>query len=476
MKLEFLHSIRILFVVMILCLMGMFAHAQSTKPSLALKTSLTAKAPFNAKTPFSDGSTHLGVMSCYGSTCHSRQEATGIVVRQNEILSWQDDTSTTGAHFRAYKTLLTDRSKSIASKLKLQTPAHQAKECLSCHADNIAPTLRGKRFHLDDGVGCESCHGGATQWLSQHYETGANHAANVSKGLYPLEDPKTRAGICLSCHLGSESTGQFVNHRLMAAGHPRMSFELDLFTALQSHHSQDVDYENRKAVQSGARIWAIGQAMTLKQQLKLFQNPTLNKDGIFPELVFFDCLACHRNILDDPNWRPTVRANPGRPSTPGVVKFNDAAMIMLLATARNIAPDLAPEFDRNIKSFHAALAGVGSPKQAMDALNKSTDVLMARIELANFTKAQTLNILDIIATETLARRYTDYVAAEQAVMAIDTLLSSMIASKQVARDVVTDMRTEINKAYDAVESPNAYNQDQLTKALMTLQTRLRELR
>lgn len=430
-----------------------------------------------SKTPLTDNIQHEGVMGCYGSTCHSRQEATGIIVRQNEILSWQDQTSTTGAHARAYKTLLSERSKNIVNRLGLG-PAHEAKECVSCHSDAISKSLRAARFQFDDGVSCESCHGGAGDWLTRHYKEGSDHALNVSRGLYPLEDAKTRANVCLSCHLGSEAEGQFVNHRLMAAGHPRISFELDLFTALQSHHDEDYDYFDRKNVETGAHIWAIGQAMALKQQLHLFENPQLNRDGVFPELVFFDCLACHRPISDDPDWRPTSRTNPGRPATPGVVKFNDASMIMVLATARQISPDLAARLDEEIKQFHAALNNSGSAvslKAASEALAVSADELVSLIDGVKFSKAQTLDILDIVVTETLTRRYTDYVAAEQAIMAIDTLLSSMIAAKQVALADVSGMRAEINVAYDAVEIPNAYNQDKLTAALTVLHDRLQSL-
>ena len=428
------------------------------------------------KTPLTDGTVHEGVMGCYGSTCHSRQEATGIVVRQNEILTWQDDTSTTGAHLRAYKVLLTERSKEITSRLGLAEP-HVEPTCLGCHADNVPEKLRGARFQMDDGVGCESCHGGSTNWLSQHYAIGASHEKNVDLGLYPLEDAKTRATVCLSCHLGSGADNQFVTHRMMAAGHPRISFELDLFTALQSHHDEDVDYYNRKTVQPGAHKWAIGQVAALQRQLKLFANPALNRDGAFPELVFFDCLACHRAISDDPDWRPEVRSNPGRPQMPGLVKFNDANMIMLLATAREIAPDMAADFDRAVRDFHGSLAGDGPKTEVASArLVQLSEALSSRISATNFSKDQTLSILDTVVTDTLARRYTDYVAAEQAIMAVDTLLSSMIAAKQIASGDVIDMRDEINKGYDAVERPNDYNQDQLVAALGTLQTRLKELR
>lgn len=443
---------------------------------LSVLSSLSAWAQVTPETPYSDGVPHQGVMGCYGSTCHSRQEATGAVVRQNEILSWQDQSYTSGAHLRAYKTLLSDRSIAITDRLGLNKP-HQEPSCLGCHSDNIPTNLRGPKFQTDDGIGCEACHGGSVNWLTQHYEVGASHAKNISLGLYPLEDAETRAGVCLSCHLGSSNENQFVSHRMMAAGHPRISFELDLFTALQSHHDEDLDYFDRKTVQPGVHNWVIGQAIALKQQLALFQNPTLNKDGVFPELVFFDCLACHREISDDPNWRPEVRPNPGRPQVPGVVKFNDANMIMLLAAAKEIAPEIAPEFDTEIKAFHASLSG---SKRTTEDVNNSlislTDDLIAATSKTNFSKTQTLNILDTVVEDALTRRYTDYVAAEQAIMAVDTLLSSMIATNQVSNTEVEGLREEINKGYDAVENPNEYDQGQLTTALSSVQQRLKGLR
>jgi len=205
---------------------------------------------------------HEGVASCGGSTCHGRQEATGRVVRQNELLTWQDPASPAGAHSRAYALLAEPRSQAIAAKLGIG-PAQQAPMCLGCHADPVPAKLRGARFDIGDGVGCESCHGGSQVWLSSHYAVGATHASNVAMGMVALDDPKTRAAKCLDCHFGSAGAGQFVTHRIMAAGHPRVSFELDLFTALQRHHDEDADYRRRKEVSRGVKTWAIGQAMAL---------------------------------------------------------------------------------------------------------------------------------------------------------------------------------------------------------------------
>ena len=48
-----------------------------------------------------------------------------------------------------------------------------------------------------------------------------------------LRDVATRAQICLRCHLGqasSDHTSRVVDHRLIAAGHPVLRFELDNYS------------------------------------------------------------------------------------------------------------------------------------------------------------------------------------------------------------------------------------------------------
>lgn len=429
-----------------------------------------------AQTPLTDGVPHFGVASCGGSTCHSRQEATGAVVQQNEISLWQDQSSTTGAHVRAYKVLFSERSLSIAERLGINEP-HQAKECLSCHADNVPKNLWAEKFQFDDGIGCESCHGGAETWLTAHYSPNASHSENVLLGLYALEKPDVRANVCLSCHVGSDAPGQFVDHRLMAAGHPRMSFELDLFTALQRHHEEDVDYYRRKEVSTGAQMWAVGQARTLERQLVLFSNPALNMDGIFPEPVFFDCQSCHQNISDDPTYRPKAVFNSVRPATPGQVRFNDANMIMLLAIAEQILPDGgADNLRQEIERFHASLSGQGDRNDATEALQLTASRLALLAGRADFTRDRTISLIEQIAEVAMTDRYTDYVAAEQAVMAIDSLLSSMVAADQASLREVNSIRGKVEAAYEAVADSNSYEQIDLANALSELRVAVMALR
>src|SRR5205085_146900 len=185
------------------------------------------------------------------------------------------------------------RAQAIGQRMGLAGPAQSAPVCLGCHSDPAPAGQRGARFQVSDGVGCEACHGGAGGWIASHYAVGATHAANASRGLVRLDDPKVRAARCLDCHFGAASPNQFVTHQMMAAGHPRIAFELDLFTTLQKHHDIDADYAARhKEVPGGVKTWAVGQAMALDRALTLFSPKT--PAGAFPEFVFFDCQTCHR--------------------------------------------------------------------------------------------------------------------------------------------------------------------------------------
>ena len=123
-----------------------------------------------------------GVASCAGSTCHGRAEGNGAVVRQDEIATWQEPSSASGAHSRAYAVLDSARGRQIAASLGLGSPT-AAGECLGCHATPAPPTRRGGQFQVSDGVGCEACHGPASGWIASHYAMGGTHAANVAAAM-----------------------------------------------------------------------------------------------------------------------------------------------------------------------------------------------------------------------------------------------------------------------------------------------------
>lgn len=418
-----------------------------------------------------------GVASCAGSTCHGRAEGNGAVVRQDEIATWQEPSSASGAHSRAYAVLGGRRGQQIAKSLGLGD-ARQAKDCLGCHATYVPGVKRGAKFQLSDGVGCESCHGpSGDAWLSSHYAVPATHASNVADGLTPLENPQVRANVCLDCHYGSSKPGQFVTHSMMAAGHPRVSFELDLFSALQQHHNVDDDYKRRKRAPNAVRFWAVGQAEAVKRATGLFSQPKFGMEGAFPQYYFFDCHSCHRQIQDASTRRLTFEENPARPIPFGNAPFNDENIIMLSAVAGALVPGQAEAFKKASRDFHGALGGSGAnPLEAARGLSRRAGALSNALSQRAYANSDAFKVIEIIGGNATRPRFTDYSGSVQAVMAVDTLLNGLVTNGRVTPGAAASIRTSINKAYAAVKEPNAYNPADFRTALASALASIRRLK
>lgn len=404
-----------------------------------------------------------GVASCAGSTCHGRAEGNGAVVRQDELRLWQEPSSRGGAHSRTYQALLSPRGQRIAGTLGLGA-AGSAPACLGCHA--TPPGARGDRFQVSDGVGCEGCHGAASGWIASHYAVGASHAGNVAGGMTALDSPTVRASVCLDCHYGSDKPGQFVTHAMMAAGHPRLSFELDLFSSLQQHWDADADYAARKPNSDGVRLWAVGQAEAVQRALSLYARGDLASNGIFPEFTFYDCHSCHRAIDDNPDRQRTFEPNPARPIEFGQPPFNDENIIMLSAVAQVLAPAQAARFDAAAREFHAAMGkGRADAVAAGARLNAAAGALGAAMAQGPGGSDTAFLVVSAIGNRATSARFTDYAGSVQAVMAVDTLLNALVRDGRVTVGAAAGIRASINRAYAAVTSPADYSPAQFRAAL-----------
>ena len=425
----------------------------------------------------SSSARYEGVATCAGSTCHGRAEGNGAVVRQDEISTWQEPSSQSGAHSRAFAVLAGKRGQQIADSLGLGR-ATQAPACLGCHATFAPRKQRGPRFRLSDGVGCESCHGAAENWLASHYARPATHASNVADGLIPLDQPQVRANNCLDCHYGSKNTGQFVTHSMMAAGHPRVSFELDLFSALQQHHDEDEDYRSRKGTMNSVRFWAVGQAEAVKRSTGLFTDPKLGMEGAFPQFYFYDCHSCHRSISDADTRKLTFEANPERPIPFGSPPFNDENIIMLSAVSKALVPGQADAFLQASRDFHKAMgkANGAEARAAAGALSARAGALSNALSQRAYADADAFRVIAMISGKATKPRFTDYSGSVQAVMAIDTLLNALVREGRVTVAAAASIRSNINKAYAAVEEPNAYNPADFRVALASASSAIGRLR
>lgn len=362
--------------------------------------------------PQDDGQVHLGVASCASGVCHgSVRPRTNTSVLQNEYVIW----SKMDRHRIAYQTLLTEESKAIANKLGLPN-AYEADVCLDCHADNVSGAKRGKKFLLSDGVGCEACHGGADTYFSTHTDSKVPRTDLLAAGLYPTDQPVARAKLCLSCHMGTDS--KMATHDIMGAGHPRLSFELDTFAVLQpKHYLVDEDYKSAKWHRDGLTVWTIGQIESARQSLHLI-SAKLETGGTFPELALFDCQSCH-HPMSDQRWTKLARVD----LPPGSVRLNDAHFVMLLAIARVVDPAIERRLKAGLRRLHEAVVNNGDIGASIASLTAQLDDLSAQSD--SLTRDNAMRLLNEIVVFAKSGEVIDYNVAEQAVMAIDLLLSTI---------------------------------------------------
>jgi predicted 2-oxoglutarate/Fe(II)-dependent dioxygenase YbiX len=145
-------------------------------------------------------------------------------------------------------------------------------------------------------------------------------------------------------------------------------------------------------------------------------------------------------------------------------------MIMLAAAARVAAPGVAPRFERDSRNFHAALSkDRAAALAAADALKESARAVASELS-RGVTRAQVFEIIDSIAGNAISPRFTDYSGSVQAVMAVDTLLTSLGAG---APDSI---RADINGAYRAVRDPNAYDPREFRSSLGRAAAAIRKLK
>ncbi len=321
-----------------------------------------------------------GRASCSGRSCHGGLEpAAGGGVRQNEFTFWLAHDK----HARAYEVLRGERARRMAANLAATNPNGKPIEpvhdprCLVCHsapelasAPRTGPVAAAVDALRADGVGCESCHGaasGAEPWLEAH-TTAAWKAlkgkerdeAFRERGMRRLYDPEIQALTCAGCHVGAPPAPgggvppRDLNHDLMAAGHPRLTFELSTYRAnLPPHwrpdlHADTPGYE--------AAVWAVGQVVAVRSAVELLRYRAVeaNSDrGPWPEFAESGCFSCHAD-LRTPSWRRDAAYYAGR--TPGSVPYSRWYVGLIPALSAvdpgvtrpldGVLKDLAAEMDR----------------------------------------------------------------------------------------------------------------------------------
>lgn len=98
-------------------------------------------------------------------------------------------------HAKAFETLGTPEAKEVAKKMGIEDP-QKSEKCLRCHTTgfNGKPEEYAATYKQKEGVGCETCHGPASDWIKEEVHTKDKSAALKVGMTVPDE------ALCKKCH------------------------------------------------------------------------------------------------------------------------------------------------------------------------------------------------------------------------------------------------------------------------------------
>jgi hypothetical protein len=420
-------------------------------PVVLISVSLAASvAPCIAADP----PKYTGPGSCASPSCHG-----GVAPRSDNSV-WQNEYSTwvvKDKHAQAYTVLSNPVATHMAKILGLSS-ADTAPKCLACHSLDVPATERARTFDLSDGVSCESCHGPASNWLGPHTVKGWTHQQSIDAGMHDDRDLLHRSEQCLTCHLGTRE--KFVDHEMIAAGHPDLYFELASFSAVMPRHwkqpfDRDAQDPQKQDQWSEVRALAVGQAIQLREQLRRVARNVQGPN--WPEYSELDCFACHHSLTAaKDSWRQELGYAGRRAGNPA---WNLSRYVVLRDIVneadRGTSQQLSSEIDRLYKLITATAPDRSQIASQASAAAEIADRIAQRVVSVPFDQAMTGRLLKNISGD------ADYIssqgerAAEQAAMAIDSLF---IAYTRGARaDNTEPLRNAIHGLFQQLDDPSSYN-------------------
>jgi hypothetical protein len=189
-----------------------------------------------------------------------------------------------------------------------------ADRCIGCHATSQQPEASSESLA---GVTCGSCHpSDSAEWTAGHYLS-----TFPSKSTVGDSSPVVRGDLCSLCHLGPKRAGGRVfdvNHDLIAAGHPRMAFELDSLLANYPKHWDERAVASKRQAASGARFqhldqWHAGQVAAARRTLDQLEHRAATAS---PDFAQFACGDCHHALSPPTGPRPRAAHAASRKGLP----------------------------------------------------------------------------------------------------------------------------------------------------------------
>ncbi|HUF23827.1 MAG TPA: multiheme c-type cytochrome [Vicinamibacterales bacterium] len=398
------------------------------------------RIPPAERAPVQDAAAFTGPGSCAAAACHGAiRPVAGSGILQTEYTTWiaQD------RHAAATEVLSNAVSVRMARILGVGD-AKTAPKCLACHSLD-APAASQARTFANEGVSCEACHGPASRWLGPHTTRGWTHAQSVQLGMYDTKDVVKRTEKCLTCHLGTAD--KFVDHEMIAAGHPDLVFDLEAFSAAMPRHWRPATPADPFAP---VRSFSVGQLVHLRNSLDRLAH---RANTSWPEYGELDCFACHHSLTPAmDSWRQAAGYENRRPGNPALnVSRWTTARHVLAAFDAEAADEMRPIMTA-LQRDASRLRGDGSAIAGHVARARGIlDRAIARAVAARPDAAVARRLLRSIASDAAAIASQGERAAEQAAMAMETLYTATASGSHA------EVRVAFDDLFRQFQSPSSYD-------------------
>jgi hypothetical protein len=185
-----------------------------------------------------------------------------------------------------------------------------------------------------------------------------------------------RAVVCAGCHVGAPAnpsegiaSPRDMNHDMIAAGHPRLHFELTEYQRQLPPHwlERDRTRPDRPARDSWFEMqtWLVGRVAVAEAACLLLADRT---HRAWPEFAEGNCFACHHNLQPD-GWRVDRSIREWTHRKPGTLPW------------QSIWPITEPRFLTRDDTFEPAVAAVQTMIQSFQNQHRTSPTEMFRLAM-----------------------------------------------------------------------------------------------
>jgi hypothetical protein len=245
---------------------------------------------------------------------------------------------------------------------------------------------------------------------------------------------------------------------MMAAGHPRLVFELDTYLELWRTGGGREHYR-KKVPTNHSAMWVKGLVDSSRRQLNLIEQHGAGRMGPIPDFGIFACHSCHRDLR-----LTAFGGSSGLGIEPGDLRWQDAHLLVLRRVTAALQLGARTDLDRAVIALQKAAHGdAASLRAALSQTRTALSSTEKQLAEVSWSSGQLNTVAQSLVDASRRGEFPDPAAAEQAAMGMVVMLAGLKLDQ--------GKQAEINRLFDDLRDDNAFDQRRFVKWMSVLGTR-----